>query len=351
MTRPFLGLVSLLLVRVSFAAELEPRELSYDSYLRTSFDHRWILPTTGGWQGRDAVDLIGQLETLLSRRFRTIDPEGSTTFGDELAKLVAVRGDRRGVERELMRIERRAPGLHRAAGDLLAELARTSNLDGRDWDPDEDSERDGIYIAEPIDLAVLKSAPWNDLSGSSLLQQGATLMVADMTAIKAAEGDYPRYPEDVGAAYESIRPVPGSLVAAASDEDRPFQGLRVMMRSDLPFPFTTYDCDLRLLTRLRADGTLITDLYAPNDDFYWLAGRDVYLPVKTADGDWVAMLVVRQFGFDLKGVPDGDGDRRAAVRSTLGNLRRRAEARFRAHDGPPRIVQGRLPEPRVRSVP
>ncbi|MFG0318762.1 MAG: hypothetical protein ACF8XB_15920, partial [Planctomycetota bacterium JB042] len=77
------------------------------------------------------------------------------------------------------------------------------------------------------------------------------------------------------------------------------------------------------------------------------AGRDVYVPVESADGEFVAMLVVRQFGFDLAGVPDGDGDRQAAIRSTLGNLRRRAEREY-GDRGEPRVLRGALPEPRVR---
>ena len=77
----------------------------------------------------------------------------------------------------------------------------------------------------------------------------------------------------------------------------------------------------------------MTDIYSTSDDFYWLAGRDVYLPVETSDGELVAYLAVRHYGFDLDGVPDKGKNRREALRASLGNLRRKAEAIFAESGG------------------
>ncbi len=65
--------------------------------------------------------------------------------------------------------------------------------------------------------------------------------------------------------------------------------------------------------------------------------------MRASDGAWVATLVVRRFGFDLDGVPDGDDARTAGIRSSLGALKLEAQARFAAGDGVPRTVAGRVP--------
>ena len=119
--------------------------------------------------------------------------------------------------------------------------------------------------------------------------------------------------------------------------------MRLGFRCNLPFPFSGYTCDLRVLNRLDGDGHLVTDIYSKSKDFHWMAGRDVFIPVRTSDGRWVATLAVRLFGFDLDGVPDRDGHRRAALRGSLGNLKRDAEASFAARNEPPRTVEGALP--------
>jgi hypothetical protein len=62
-------------------------------------------------------------------------------------------------------------------------------------------------------------------------------------------------------------------------------------------------------------------------------------------------VAVRIFGFDLRGVPDGDSDRRSGLRSVPGNLERGAEPLFAARD--PRrslVVDGAIPSVPVRGV-
>ena len=41
-----------------------------------------------------------------------------------------------------------------------------------------------------------------------------------------------------------------------------------------------------------------------------------------------AYLLVRDFGFDLDGIPDGSKQVKEALRSSLGNLKRKADRRF-----------------------
>ena len=107
---------------------------------------------------------------------------------------------------------------------------------------------------------------------------------------------------------------------------------------------------MRIRTSVNDDGHMVTDLYSPSDDVYWLGGQDVALPIRASDGEWVATLHVRVYGFDVRGVPDGDGARSEAILGSLGNLKRRAEVRFRESGGAPRTVDGRIPEFVVRGV-
>lgn len=41
------------------------------------------------------------------------------------------------------------------------------------------------------------------------------------------------------------------------------------------------------------DGHLVTDIYSTSENSYWMAGRDVFVPVTTSAGEFVGMLVAR----------------------------------------------------------
>ena len=137
---------------------------------------------------------------------------------------------------------------------------------------------------------------------------------------------------------DSLNDLGGALVAA---------GLRIdtwcTFRSDLPFPFGHYDCDLGILDTLDAKGRMTTYVFTPSNDFYWFAGQDWHHPLRSSDGAFQGLLLVRIAGFDMKSVPDGDSDRISGTRVALGNLKRRSEAAFRAYGGPPRTLSGAVP--------
>ncbi len=215
------------------------------------------------------------------------------------------------------------------------------------WDPDDDRDDDGIWFGPLLERRTLADAPWNAHKGATTLHQAATLVHADLDSWLAALHDYAATLRDKGTSYERLEPRAETLLAGEDEEHGPFAALRLTIRSGLPFPFSHYDCDLGVLHRLDREKHLVTYVYSPSRDFYWLAGEDVQLPVRTAAGEWVGTLIVRLSGFDLRGVPDGDDDRKAGTRAALGNLRRRAEADFARSGSVPRTIDGALPKLRV----
>jgi hypothetical protein len=326
---------------------VEPRAASFDELAREVFDPAWILPSglplaprEEGW----AVELELELARLVALVVEPspADPGAPRSFGD----LVAASGglDPVGIEALLARTELAQPELARALAPFARELLRDERLRSKRWDPERDRGDDGLLLARPLTLAGIAAGPWKDLDGSLLVQQGAALIRADVATIKAVENDFPRYPGRPGTSYESIAPVPGAYLRGLDPRGKPFAALRVRFESDLPFPFSGYACDLRILNRLREDGHLVCDIASPSRDFLWMAGRDLYLPVLASDGSWQGELVVRLFGFDLRGVPDGDDARRAGLRSSLGSLKREAEALFRERGGRAGPSRGGLPD-------
>jgi hypothetical protein len=177
-----------------------------------------------------------------------------------------------------------------------------------------------------------RTATLGDLVVESRALDAAALFRADLVSIKAVENDYRTYRLHVGTDYEAIHPVPDSYVEAVDANGRPISALALWFRCDLPFPFTDYSCHLRILNRFAEDGTARTDIYSTSGDFHFLAGRDAFLPVETSAGELVACLVVRHFGFDLDGVPDGPAQRIEALRGSLGNLERKAERHHERSD-------------------
>ncbi len=335
------------------AAAIEPRQASWDELSREVFDPAWILPS-GLPPAEDESGLAWELETELARRVAfsvppsALDPQAPRCFGDLVAQARGL--DRKGIDALALRVQRAQPELWSELAPFVAELLFDEVLFHKDWDPDRDSQRDGIFLARPLTLARQRAAPWNTIGGSHLVQQAAAFVRADLATIKAVENDFTRYPGRPGTSYERIDAVPGSYVRGLDPRGSPFAALRVKFKSDLPFPFSTYRCDLRILNRVREDGRIVCDIASPSHDFYWMAGRDLFVPVTASDGTWQGELVVRLFGFDLRGVPDGDDARRAGLRSSLGSLKREAETLFRERAVAPGITHGSIPEFRVVSA-
>ena len=306
--------------------EVTPRPLAGKELDKKTFDVAWCLPETRRASG---AGLLEELESLLARRFEIPTGEAGAPPLRNVGDLIAAAWARDANSREKWLEARLAsePSLARRGGEALRQLLLDDLLFGDDWDPEEDEKRDGLLIGEAWDLAA-EGAPWKNLDVDADAEQGAVLVRADLAAWKEAESDYRAYPDRVGADYEAIYPIDGTLRTGVDSEGRPFSTLRVYFRCDLPFPFTDYACSLRILNRTDGCGRFVTDIYSTSRDFHWLAGRDVYLPLERSDGTWIGTLVVRAYGFDLDGVPDGGKHRRTALRSSLGSLRQEAETIF-----------------------
>lgn len=314
------------------------------------FDRDWLLPDGPGDRlNKQGPWFVGEMKALAARR------HGKE--GDELRCLGDVLRRARTVERApgwiqaLMADVRRAqPELHRDLEPYLVAWLDDAELVAGKWDPDSERARDGLVFVDAWDLRGERGEPWRSLRGSRLVQQAAALVHADLETLKEVENDYRAYPRRPGASYRWIGAVPGSFVGGEDAELGDFSALRLRFRCSLPFPFGGYSCDLSILNRLDGDGHLVTDIHSAHRDFLWLAGRDVFIPMYDSAGQWVATLLVRLFGFDLAGVPDRDAHRRAALRASLGNLKREAEVRFAARSGGPRTVAGALPDFLVRGL-
>jgi hypothetical protein len=329
--------------------ELSPRPVGWQVLQARHYDLRWCLPAARTDGGSDLTrDLRGLLATELALELpaglaRPGETTALTTFGD-LAAWVGTRplAERRALVEACLASRPEVAALH---GEAVLQLLDDSRLLGSRWDPDEDEDDDGLLEGSAWELPT-EAAPWDEIGVDVIAEQGAVFVRSDLTSFKEVENDYSVYGDDVGEGYESIGPVRGSLVEGVDPDGRPFAAYRVAFEQDLPFPFGGYDCDLRVLNRMTAAGELEAHIYAEADDFHWIAGRDAFLPVRTSAGEAVGLLVVRVYGFDLDGVPDGRKHRRAALRGSLGNLKRKAEARY-AELGP-RDVPGELPVPPLR---
>jgi len=299
--------------------EVAPKPFRWDALSPTRFDLAARLPDDRRAPGRD---LLAEMERLVALRFDVRGPDGREyrTVGD-LARAARTAKD---PDAWLESVLRAAPKLGSDWGDALRELLRSQKLTSSSWDPEDDHPRDGILIAEPWELAH-EGGRWTGLPNDAYAQQGAIVMYADLATIKAAENDYRLYPDDKGSSYEDIYPLDGTYVRGVEGAERDFAALTIRFRCDLPLWYGDYRCDLRILNTVDERGRLVCDIYSTSDDFHWLAGRDVYLPLDASDGARVAYLAVRQYGFDLDGVPDSQDNVREALRGSLGGLKLRAE--------------------------
>ncbi|MDF1801073.1 MAG: hypothetical protein P1V81_18035 [Planctomycetota bacterium] len=326
--------------------ELAPRKVEWATMARDHFDLDWRLPSRRTDGGADLErDLRGLLAAELQLRPKApVDAAPLTSFAALAQHLGTLpTAERVAALDDLLETD---PATAERYGGYLRQLLLDGTLFGDDWDPEDDADDDGLLRGTGWELPKTK-APWTGVGVDAVAEQGAVFVRADLFSFKEAENDYSVYDQDVAADYESIGPVRGSLVVGDDPAGRPFASYRVQFECDLPFPFGGYDCDLRVLNRMTRSGELVAHIYSESEDFHWIAGRDRFLSVRSApDAAPLGYLVVRVYGFDLAGVPDGRDHRRTALRSSLGNLKRKAEARF-AETGP-RDVPGELPVPPLR---
>jgi len=311
--------------------ELEPRTVTWKEACE-QFDPRWILPEAAPG-GRD---LRARMRALLALTYE--DGGKQRRLGDLVVEIRAVpRLERR---HWIVALDERAPGLVAEHREEVHQLLLDEYLYSPKWKVSKDHPRDGLLVGERWSLDDSAPAPWAELEPT--FEQVALLYNADLAAIKAAENDYRLYPDHVDTEFESI--YPELHLAGEDDEGRPFRVTTTRSRSDLPFPFSGYSCHLRILNRIGDDGLLRCDVYSTSSDFHYLAGREVFLPVEDSEGRTVAYVGVRDFGFDLDGVPDRSKHRQEALRGTLGNLKRGAEAYFEEHGGtfagPREVIEG-----------
>jgi hypothetical protein len=332
-------------------SRLEPRAATW-SELQAVFPEEWALPEAV-WAPRGASKsaeaLPFALEALVEARFETVGasdanaPAWTRSFGD-LVKEARRRGAHaEALDGMLAELRIANPQAHSACAALLREVVLDKGLRSKKWTGEKDLADDGLFFGPLLKRHELASGPWKSFKGSHTLHQAAALVQADLEALKGALNDYPSMLEDPGTSYERLGPVAGSFLTGRDETRGPFAALRIAFRSDLPFPFTHYDCELGIFDLLDAKGRMTTYVYASGQDFHWFAGRDVHYPVRSSDGEFQGLLLVRVAGFDLKGVPDGDSERLAGTRVALGNLKRRSEAAFKAFGGPPRTLHGALP--------
>lgn len=305
---------------------VEVRPVQVDAArLAREFDTAWRLPP----RPADQPGLLPALEALAEARFEaTVDGVVLRTLGDLFVAADELGPDQR--VQWLERVLRAAPALGERRG-ALEQLLLDRNLRRDDWDAERDADRDGFLMGAPWRPGGRGEAalpgPWGKLEVRPEIQQGATLVRADLATFKQVENDFRLYHGHRGATYEWIHPEPDHYVRGEQPGGGTADSSLVVFRSDLPFPFGSYDCRLHVQNRLDARGRLVCDIYSTSGDFHFMAGSDVFLPVRTGDGAGVGFLVVRDFGFDLDGVPDSGEHCRAALRRSLGNLKLEAERR------------------------
>ncbi len=329
-----------------------PREASFEEARAKVFDTTWLVqrasPAELERSPRGSYDLVTRLEELLALRFESAPGQGglaqATTLGDLMALCTARREDAAAVQALLDRLKKERTEVWARVGTTVAELGREKSFLSSKWDPDDDRPDDGFLVAPPRELGLSGKEPFASVEGTVRLVQVATLIHADLAAIRAAENDYRARTSWIGESYEFIRPVPESYLRGVDPQGKPFAALRVEFEADLPFPFSSYECDLRMLHRLDEQGRLISDVWSPSEDFYWMAGQDVHLPVLDSAGGFVGILCVRVFGTDLRGVPDGTGNLETGARAGMGNLKRDAERLWRAQKAHEPVYQGAVPE-------
>jgi hypothetical protein len=255
-----------------------------------------------------------------------ISASGSTPalwLGDLLKDLDREKWSKLASQRALGKIKGKVAGKD---FERLEDMLTAYDLYSSKWNPRKSKYKHGMYFGDTWEF---KESEWSYAKADREVEQIAQLVVADIAAIKATEADYQGYWHHVKHDWERIEVVPKSLMVVLDDADKhKMSSCEIDFEFDLPFPFSTAEFKMHTLNRMQENGSPILYLFATGDDVHWLAGYDVYEPVVDRDGNWVGTMMIRVFGLDLDGVPDGRGDRHDNLRGQFGNLRRGAERLF-----------------------
>lgn len=337
------------------AAEPEThRQVSWAEFCERHFDPQWALPAPSSKESENVPqDLVAWFEGLAARDLRfaadqqdKAAAEGAIRLGDLIAELAPLRRSTKQVLDSLEKKAAELPGLDEDLRTLVAELVCDVGVHEEKWKPSKNLKDDGIVHLPSWELSkkTKRGAPWDDRKGDSTVLRAAVLVFADLESWFSAENDCSIYLNRKGSRLESVSIPPESRVQTQDAHGARWLSQIFRMDSDLPFPFGGYQADNRVRLGLRPDGLVMNEVYVePGKDFKWLSGRDVFLPLSTSDGEFVALLVIQEFGFDLDGVPEGDSNRKEGVRDALGNKKRHAERRFQPKERLP-DQRGRLPK-------
>lgn len=313
-----------LLLSTALFQEITPTGASWTE-LRKIFPERWEFPQTdASGASLPSHTFEDRLRELAAAPLIGEPGAEALYLGDLIRTAVSL-----GWEPKAMRtlLDGYAPLLTKERIEILEDLLLSDRIRARDWVPSDDT-RDGIHFGPTWELP---EDYWIAHDGSRSVEQAATLIMADLAAIKRAEHDFPsyfRFPEN---AYLQVDPRPASFVRCGEEGQQRCMAaaLDVRFRSDLPFPFTTYSLDLGILHRVRSSEELITYVFGRGEDVHWLAGYDRFWTIRDRSGKPVATLLVRQLALDIAGVPDKSKHRREGIRSGIGNLKRGSERIFR----------------------
>lgn len=305
---------------------ITPRVVKMEELRDRGFDPAWEFPRHRAngtpYPGVDFEEAIFRLAREPLIPAEAGQPE--VWLGDLVKEMQAAGWTKDASTRVLERVEGK---LSDQDGERVLHLLSAWDLYGEKWNPRSSGQRHGMYFGKQWKFG---KNDWAEAKADREVEQVAQVVLADLAAIKTAEADYQGYwshrkhdweriEVDLDSALQ-VRNEAGGLLAASLDIDFEF---------DLPFPFSTAEFRLHTLNRLLDDGRPMLYMHGTGSDLHWLAGYDVYEPIRDRGGKWVGTLMVRVLGADIDGVPEGRGDRRDNLRGQFGNLRRDAESLFR----------------------
>jgi len=343
-----MDLLAMILAALScFALFQDP--VSWEEFTSTVFDPALCLPEPTARELMDGRKEIVHLPSAMREWVKTDfalrpgaeagDGHTPTLVGDLVRELRPIARDKKRLAKRLKELQARLPAFGARDAEWLSQLLRDEELHARGWDPDDDEPDDGLLLTPEWELDEKvkgRHAFWRDRGGNGYVYQLAAFYFADAHSIATTDCDLEAYKEHANNEYEEIYAVPGSLLRGVDPQGRPFAYYQVFYTWDVDFPYSTYDCELHVYIHVDDDGNLVTDTMSQSEDVYWAASRDLFLPVFDRDGAWVCMLLAQQFGVDVDGVPDGEGDRLEGYRGLVGSKKKVCEAMFAAWKGEPR---------------